>query len=324
MPDLKPFEELSADHLRLILQTSHIGIWELDVESGLASRNSHHDVIFGYDTPVDEWTYDKFIEHIVPDQRDAVHRLQQAAIAQGKVWTFDCAIRTGKGDVRWISASGRPLMDDDGEVAKLIGHVIDITDTKQRENRLTLLTEELNHRVRNMLAVIKSIVRLSSRKADDIAGFAKSLEGRVEALARSHRLMVSDQAETLTVAAILEAELAAFPGLEKRVILSANGDRQLSGASGQGLALVFHELVTNALKYGALSNAVGQVDVTIAGKEDTLEIAWRERGGPKVEAVHDDGFGSRLIADAIGSLGRVDLRFPETGVECDIILQTPN
>ena len=232
MPDLKPFEELSADHLRLILQTSHIGIWELDLESGRALRNAHHDAIFGYDEGLDEWSYDIFMAHVVPEQRDAVDKLQKDAIATGSVWSFDCAIRTGKGQTRWISASGRPLIADDGSVTKVIGHVIDITETKQRENRLTLLTEELNHRVRNMLAVIKSIVRLSSRKADDIAGFAKSLEGRVEALARSHRLMVSDQAEALTVAAILEAELAAFPGLEKRVILRANGDRQLSGASG--------------------------------------------------------------------------------------------
>lgn len=324
MPDLKAFEEFSADHLRLILQTGHIGIWELDVSSGRASRNAQHDKIFGYDEGLDEWTYEKFIDHILPEQRQMVHDLQQSAIANGDVWSFDCAIRTHRGETRWISASGRPLLGEDGSVTKLIGHVIDVTDTKQRENRLALLTEELNHRVRNMLAVIKSIVRLSSRKADDIAGFAKSLEGRVEALARSHRLMVSDQAETLTVAAILEAELAAFPGLEKRVTLSADGDRQLSGASGQGLALVFHELVTNALKYGALSNATGKVDVVIAAKENTLEIVWREKGGPKVEAVHDDGFGSRLIADAIGSLGKVDLRFPETGVECDIILQTPD
>lgn len=323
MPDLRPFEELSADHLRLILQTGHIGIWELDVSSGLALRNAHHDAIFGYDERLDEWTYDKFIEHVVPEQRQLVHDLQQAAIEKGDVWSFDCAIRKNDGELRWISASGRPLMGPDGKVAKLIGHVIDITDTKQRESRLTLLTEELNHRVRNMLAVIKSIVRLSSRKADDIAGFAKSLEGRVEALARSHRLMVSDASETLTSRAILEAELAAFPSLENRVEIEVGGDKELSGAAGQGLALVFHELVTNALKYGALSNSDGRVFVSISANEDALDVAWREEGGPKVEAVHEDGFGSRLIADAIGSTGRVDLRFPAAGVECDICLHTP-
>lgn len=320
MPDLKPFEELSADHLRLILQTAHIGIWELDIATGQASRNSHHDTIFGYDTPLEEWTYDKFIEHIVPEQQQRVHELQQAAIKAGDVWSFECAIRTARGDKRWISAAGRPLLADDGTVTKLIGHVIDITDTKRNEDRLTLLTDELNHRVRNMLAVIRSIVRLSSRKAQDIASFAKSLEGRVEALSRSHRLMVSDASESLMPSAILEGEFAAFPNLEERVSVEIIDESLLTGAVGQGLALVFHELTTNALKYGALSEEDGRVAVRIDREGDHMNIQWRETGGPPVRPDADAGFGSKLISDAIGSKGHVELRFADHGVECDISL----
>ena len=322
MPHLKPFEEHSAAHLRLILQTGHIGIWELDVATGIASRNSEHDAIFGYDAPLERWTYDIFQSHVVPEDRERVDALQKSTIAQAKLWSFDCAIRTVQGDRKWISAAGRPLLADDGSVDKLIGHVIDITHTKQRENRLTLLTDELNHRVRNMLAIIKSIVRLSSRKAHDISSFAEALEGRVEALARSHRLMVSDAAETMPPSAILESELAAFPGLEQRIELDIREETALPGAVGQGLALVFHELITNALKYGALSDGAGIVAVRIEQIGDRLDIAWRERDGPPVAPIHDNGFGSRLIGDAIGSTGKVDLRFPEHGVECDISLDT--
>lgn len=320
MPDLKPFEELSAEHLRLVLETGHIGIWELDLASGRASRNSHHDAIFGYDTELEDWTYDMFLSHVVPEQREKVDTLQQTAIESGDVWSFDCAICTVHGDKRWISVAGRPLIGSNGIASKIIGHVIDITETKRNEDRLKLLTEELNHRVRNMLAVIRSIVRLSSRNAQDIASFAKSLEGRVEALSRSHRLMVSDASETLTPSMILEGEFAAFPNLDERVNVEVIDECQLTGAIGQGLSLIFHELATNALKYGALSQDTGRVGVRIDRDGDRLEIQWRETGGPPVRPSPDAGFGSKLISDAIGSAGHVELRFEDHGVECDISL----
>ncbi len=320
MTDLRPFENLSADHLRLILNTAHIGIWELDLASGRAIRNFHHDQIFGYDQSPVEWTYERFLDHVVPDERERIGQLQQEAIASGTKWAFDCAIVTAAGEKRWISAAGRPLLGDDGEPYKLIGHVIDITDTKQRESRLRLLTDELNHRVRNMLSIIKSIVRLSSRKAGDIATFANALEGRVGALARSHKLLVSDDSVALCPSEILEAELAAFPELEDRISVDIIGEHSLSGTIGQGLALVFHELITNALKYGALSNDAGRVTVRIDQQKGALQIEWREIDGPPVENRNAGGFGSLLISDALGTMGRVDMRYPRSGVECDIVI----
>ena len=318
MPDVQPFEELSADHLRLILEAGQIGIWELDLASGVAIRNRRHDAIFGYDRPLDRWTFEMFIDHILPDQRAEVEAKQRAAIESKSVWSFDCAIRDARGDKRWISASGQPLLNADGDMTKIIGHVIDITETKQREARLRLLTDELNHRVRNMLSVIKSIVRLSSRKADDLPTFAAALEGRVSALARSHQILVGDGSASLTPSAILEAELAVLPDLEGRIEVAVKDEVPLTGAIGQGLALIFHELTTNALKYGALSNDGGHIAVEIRRENDTLLIDWRERGGPPVNMGEADGFGSILITDAIGSAGNIDLRFPPEGVECDI------
>ncbi|GAB5352595.1 sensor histidine kinase [Qipengyuania sp. 483] len=321
MPDVLPFEKLSADHLRLILEAGQIGIWELDIASGVAVRNRRHDAIFGYDQPLDEWTFDMFIDHVASDQRSEVEAKQRAAIASQSIWSFDCAIRDAHGDKRWISAAGQPLVTDGGKVEKIIGHVIDITETKQREARLRLLTDELNHRVRNMLSVIKSIVRLSSRKADDLPTFANALEGRVSALARSHQLLVGDGSASLTPSAILDAEVAALPNLDQRVEITVKDEVPLTGAIGQGLALIFHELTTNALKYGSLSNEEGRIRVDICREGEMLLIEWREFDGPPVKACEANGFGSTLIADAIGSAGQIDLRFPTTGVECDICLK---
>lgn len=130
MPDLKPFEERSAEHLRLVIESAHIGIWELDVASGLAWRNHAHDEIFGYSETPDEWTYDMFLGHVVESNRQRVDNLQQQAIRNNELWKFECEIRTAKGERRWINAAGRPLIGPDGSVDRIIGHVIDITDTK--------------------------------------------------------------------------------------------------------------------------------------------------------------------------------------------------
>ena len=310
MPDLRPFEERSADHLRLVIEASDIGVWELDLGSGRAVRNHVHDRIFGYSETLSEWTYDMFLDHIVEEDRARVDRLQQAAIADNREWSFECRIATATGEIRWIRASGRPLQDDAGKTVKLIGNVIDITDTKQNEARLQLITEELNHRVRNMLATIKSMVRFSAKKAADIPSFAEALEGRVRTLARSHQLLVAESDAAIRPSTILEAELSAFPGLGDRVKIAASNEPVLRDSAGQGLALVFHELLTNALKYGALSNDEGHVEVTIEGAENSVSIRWKEHGGPPLDGNKGEGFGTMLISRVFASQASTSLTPP--------------
>lgn len=323
MPDLRPFEARSADHLRLVIESGHIGIWELDLASGHAVRNLAHDEIFGYTELLDEWTYDQFLSHVVEEDRDRVDQLQKSAIENQQEWAFQCRIRTPAREMRWISAAGRPLQGPDGKVEKLIGHVIDISDTKQKEGQLSLLTEELNHRVRNMLAIIKSIIRLSAPKAKDLPSFARALEGRVAALARSHQLVVADASQDMTPSAILRTELSAFAELENQVSLQVTDERPVSGMIGQGLALVFHELITNSLKYGAFASKRGKVTVSVEPVEGETRIVWRESGGPPVPEDRQGGFGSKLIEGAIGSHGSTDLRFEPDGVVCEIRLRRP-
>ncbi|WAT18715.1 PAS domain-containing protein [Aurantiacibacter sp. MUD11] len=320
MPDLKPFQQNSAEHLRLVIETGHIGIWELDVKSGQAWRNRIHDEIFGYPEMLDEWTYEQFLDHIVEKDRERVDNAQQDAIANGREWVFECRITRADGAERWISAAGRPLLDEQGETVKLIGHVIDVTETKRKEARLELLTEELNHRVRNMLAMITSMVKLTGAVARDIPSFTQTLLGRVGALARTQELIVGDTSTRMPPSAILRQELQAFPDLGRRTDISVAGEQELRGFVGQGLALVFHELITNAVKYGAFSNDHGRVAVRFDVQDGVLHIDWKETGGPPVEPQESTGFGTRLIAGAIGSYAKVDLQFPEDGVHCEIAL----
>lgn len=322
MSDLRPFESRSADHLRLVLEIGQIGIWELDLASGLAVRNRVHDAIFGYDEPLAEWSYDQFLLHVVEEDRLRVDRLQKTAIDENREWSFDCQIRTGKGEIRWIKASGRSLRDENGKPASLIGHVIDITGEKDSEARLQLVTDELKHRVRNMLGIVTSMIRLTATTAENPQDFARALEGRVSALARTQDLILGTASSFMLPSAIVEAELSAFRATEGQAEIAVRGEAQLSAEASKGLALVTHELLTNAMKYGALSTKTGRLDVTIDLHEGEITIIWLERGGPAPQHQRRPGFGSMLISEALSGYGKVEQVFSPEGLECRIRIMT--
>ena len=320
MSDILPFEKHSAEHLRLALEAGLIGIWELDLATGTAIRSKQHDKIFGYDAPVENWHYSDFMRHVVDADRQRVDETQQRAVELREDWVFECRIIRKDGKERWISAAGRPIVGAKGTVERLIGHVIDITATKRHEERLALIAQELNHRVRNMLAMIRSMIRLSAANASDLQAFAKGLEGRVDALARTQDMLVSEPSLALTSAEVLKRELGAFEGLSDRVTMEGADSAEIDASLSQGLALVFHELITNALKYGAFSNAHGTVSVTLT-REPELTLFWKEHGGPAPREDARPGFGTKLIQGAIGGRARVEPALTPSGYECRIVLQ---
>lgn len=320
MPDVRAFEEDSAEHLRLVIDSGHIGIWELDVKSGRARRNRHHDLIFGITDPQTEWTYETFLDHVHEEDRGRVDELQKRAIREQRPWVFECRIIRKDGDIAWITAAGRPLVSNDGATTKLIGHVMDISEVKEREERLAVLSEELNHRVRNMLAMIKSIVKVSSKNAVHVPAFAQALEGRVAALARTQDLFASTAVKGLPPSILLQRELAAFEDYAERVTIYVDDEFAVRGSVAQSLALAFHELITNATRHGALSNESGRVSVGIRGGPSALTIDWRETGGPPLSSTSPPGFGSRLIAGAAGSAGKATMTFALDGLRSRIEL----
>lgn len=320
MTDLQPFEVRSAEHLRLVLENSQIGIWELDLESGVAVRNRTHDQIFGYDRLLGEWNYDLFLSHVVDKDRDRVDSLQKTAIKENRDWIFECQIVTAKGERRWIKASGRPLLNDKGQAHRLIGHVLDITDAKTNEAMLHLVTDELRHRVRNILGIVRSMITLTANRTDSSSELARSLEGRIGALARSQDLIMGTTSRAMMPSAILEAEFEAFQSFEGQTSIVVGREVKLCATASKGLALVTHELLTNATKYGALSVANGRIAVTVDAQDDVTIITWLERGGPPPKDERAAGFGSMLIAQALAGDGHVERTFAPEGLECRITI----
>ena len=186
------------------------------------------------------------------------------------------------------------------------------------------LTRELNHRVKNTLANVLSIIALTRRRSESLDGFAESLTGRIRALSATHDLLTKSDWSTTPIRDVIDAELAPYALDENGRALELEGpDVDLAPNDALSLGLAIHELATNAAKYGALSVPEGKIEVRWSLREDTLvELIWQEHDGPKVEHEGKRGFGldliERIVANELGN--PVDLKFDPQGVRCVLVI----
>ncbi len=146
----------SDQRLRLVMEASHIGVWDLDLVDHSAFRTLDHDIIFGYAELLPRWTYEMFLEHVLPEDRTMVDRKFAHAIETQSDWNFECRIRRNDGEVRWIWATGRHLSDTSGAVRRMAGIVMDITERKRAEDEIRKLNAELEQRVRDRTAELET------------------------------------------------------------------------------------------------------------------------------------------------------------------------
>jgi two-component sensor histidine kinase/CheY-like chemotaxis protein len=207
-----------------------------------------------------------------------------------------------------------PRSEADGSVTGYIGVALDITARKEAEERQLLLAREVDHRAKNLLAVVQSILQLS--RADNINDFVKAVRGRVMALARSHSLLSESRWAGAGLRRLIEEELAPFRSGNSQIVV-AGSEVILTPAAAQAVGIALHELATNAAKHGSLSIASGRLSVTWGAGTDGLELAWEESGGPPVAGPPvENGFGTKVIIASIeGQLaGRVVLDWQPKGL----------
>jgi two-component sensor histidine kinase/two-component SAPR family response regulator len=177
-------------------------------------------------------------------------------------------------------------------------------ELKTLNERQSVLAREVDHRAKNALAIVQSIVRLT--KAGSVATYIEILEGRIAALSRAHALLSNSRWEGAKLRQLIEDELAPYRTDRPTRIVIDGPDILLEPVAAQSLALAVHELATNAAKYGSLSTAAGDVQVSLELIGDGLSINWVERGGPSVSMPSGEGFGVKLIEASIG--GQLDGR----------------
>lgn len=202
----------------------------------------------------------------------------------------------------------------------------DITQRKELEERREAIARELDHRIRNVLSVVNSLVRLSARDAMTVAEFEESLLERLRALARTQGTLRLGARQSTSLFELLEAELEQYRAADEANIIVEGPTVSLGSRPAQALALAFHELATNSAKYGALSVAGGRVTVTSAfigeGDQSRVTIEWRETGGPPAKPPERQGFGMSLIKQVIAMTFRSDavIAYAPEGLVCRMTL----
>ncbi|WP_244488015.1 HWE histidine kinase domain-containing protein [Aureimonas sp. Leaf454] len=189
--------------------------------------------------------------------------------------------------------------------------------------RQELLIAELNHRVRNILGLMRALVSQSRPGANTIDEFAAIIGGRIQALARAHDQITSDNFSSTSLEEIIQTEVSAYIGSKASRVHLTGPDIHVKARAFSTLALVFHEMVTNSAKYGALTDSHGSISVQWRiDEDDQCRIAWRETGGPPVTAPSRRGFGSTIIERAIPHdlQGEAELRYRLGGLEADFTL----
>lgn len=212
-----------------------------------------------------------------------------------------------------------PLFDDSGNVRGCVGVFVDITERKQAERQKNLFIDELNHRVKNTLAIVQSIATQTLRQTVEPRAFSTAFTGRLDALARAHSLLTNALWEGVDLAELVKVAVAPFENVKGQFAL--DGPSIVIRPNGAvTLALVLHELATNAAKYGALSTASGKVSVTWAADGSAIRLRWSEHNGPRVSEPTHKGFGTRLISASASQLGgSAEVSFLREGVRATLM-----
>ena len=193
---------------------------------------------------------------------------------------------------------------------------------RQAAQRQDLLIAELNHRVRNILSLIRGLITQSEKSAIDVSNYVGSLNGRVQALARAHDQITRQDWGPAALATLFEDEIAAHCGNGVERLVLAGPAVLLQPQAISTMALVVHELVTNSVKHGALST-IGRIHVTVEAIDgEGVWLRWRERGGPAVRAPQRRGFGSVIVERTVpfDLQGKAEIRFAVSGLEADFFI----
>lgn len=288
-----------AKHLRLATDAAGVGLWSWNVDTDKITMDERAFDIWGVPRGV-AVTFEDLSAHIHPKDLDRVRAGFAATRSVVGAYEIDFRIVVDN-EVRWVSARGQG--DDAGIVGRIMtGIFLDVTQRKQAEEAHELMAGEMSHRVKNLLAIASALTTMTSRSSATTTEMARDLTHRLAALGRAHDLVRPVPGQKINTALLGDLftvllapydEMGAFRGR-----LRVSVPRMSVGESAATtLALVVHELATNALKYGALSVADGTIDVSCVVSGGHVVIVWTERGGPPVVApTKPAGFGRTMAA----------------------------
>lgn len=295
--------ELSEQRFRLLADNISQLTWIADRDGGIFWFNERWFEYTG--TTLEQMEGWGWLAALPFDHVERVSKRFKEHIASGEDWEDTFPLRGAGGDWRWFLSRAKPIRDDADNIMYWFGTNTDVTEMRDAEQRIELLLQEVNHRSKNMLAVVQSLARRADAGRPD---FIERLEQRIRGLAANQDVLVRRAWSSIPVAEMIDAQLR--PLADQRSQITCEGPEVLlSPGATEALAMAFHEMGMNALKYGALSVPEGRVavrwsldraqigDDSEIDREGRFHIEWVESGGPPVSPPTRKGFGSRIIVD---------------------------
>jgi two-component sensor histidine kinase/two-component SAPR family response regulator len=300
----------------LALAAGQMGSWDWDLATDEWRWDEGQHRIFGAEPGNFKITADTIRALIHPDDWSALQAIGRGMAEGTRAQQTEFRVLRPNGEIRWCIGTAAASVDGAGKVVRVSGVTIDVTDRKEADERQVLLAREVDHRARNALAVIQSIIRLTHAKTVD--DYVQAIEGRIKALARAHTLLSDSRWDGADLATLVGEELAPYRAGDR--IKFGGPDISLQPATAQGLALALHELATNAAKHGALSAPAGKINLDWQLQSDALTLHWIENGGPRIAEPSSRSFGLKVIAASIEQQlgGKASFDWDPKGLRCTI------
>ncbi|MGU3467902.1 HWE histidine kinase domain-containing protein [Methylobacterium sp. C33D] len=309
----------SEERLRFILKAGRFGSWTLDLADMRLVASDTCKENFGW-APGEPFSYEDLIAAIEPEDQSRMRAAVQASIREHSDYDIEYRARTPGGELRWLQIRGQTFYDAVGQPLSMAGVSIDVTERKRAEEHRALLADELNHRVKNSMATMQSIAHQTLRNAASLEEAHRTLDARLHSLSAAHDVLTRESWIGATLSVIVEGTLQAFRGGAGQRFLINGPEVWLTPRLTLAFTMALHELATNAVKYGALSNDRGRVilnwDVVNGAPPARLWFRWEEVGGPAVTVPARGGFGTRLIERALAAEmgGTAEIEYRARGV----------
>jgi PAS domain S-box-containing protein len=294
-------------------------VWDLG--TGSSQRSADAAQILGFD-PRQTFSPSNFLSRVHLDDRERFKALVRGVIPERPAYTVTFRFNRPDGREVWLEETARAEFDAVGRLVRLKGLTLDVTARKRSEDQQSLLVAALDHRVKTLLARVATVAKDMRQDSASLDEYIQALDRRIHSMADAHALLSQNRAHGVDLAELVRRQLA--PNGTDANTTIGGPNVTLTVAATQALAMVLHELVTNAAKYGALSTPHGRVEVNWSREpgEDaaSLMMSWREIGGPVVDASPDCRYGVSIIRGLIPRElgGAVDLTFTSSGVCCKI------
>lgn len=304
----------SEERLQFTLKAGGLGTWTLELPEQRLVASAICKANFGR-SPADTFTYQDLAACIHPEDVDRWAKTVSDALAGNGELHVEYRAMWPDGSIHWIEIRAQTRYDADGNPRLMSGVSIDITKTREAEEYQALMSLELGHRIKNILATVQSVVTQSLRSGGpDFDSVRATVSERINALGRSQEVLTGRKYDVAGMRDMVERAIEPFNQAQQIEVFGP--DIEIAQGAGSALMLALHELATNAVKYGALSNESGRIRIEWTLNGEDLVFTWTEIGGPVVEDPTKKGFGSRMIERVLAATikGTANIDYRREGV----------